>query len=104
MVFVSGQGMGGALNIAVNKNAYIISDRATWISFNNKREHEILVSNEPLLLNHYGVIPINPIKCPSTKSKLANIFVDWLVSKSTKELINNFKINNSQLFFSTSIK
>ena len=94
-----GQGMGGALNIAVNKNAYIISDRATWISFNNKREHGILVSNEPLLLNHYGVIPINPSKCPDTKSKLAKIFVDWLISTNTKKLINNFKVNNNQLFF-----
>ena len=99
-----GQGMGGALNIAVNKNAYIISDRATWISFNNKREHEILVSNEPLLLNHYGVIPINPSKCPNTKSKLTKIFVDWLISNSTKKIINNFKVNNKQLFFSTLIK
>ena len=94
-----GQGMGGALNIAVNKNAYIISDRASWISFNNKREHEILVSNEPLLLNYYGVIPVNPIKCSGTKSKLAKIFVDWLISTSTKKLINNFKVNNNQLFF-----
>ena len=99
-----GQGMGGALNIAVNKNAYIISDRATWTSFNNKREHEILVSNEPLLLNHYGVIPINPSKCPNTKSKLTKIFVDWLISNSTKKIINNFKVNNKQLFFSTLIK
>ena len=96
--------MGGALNIAVNKNAYIISDRATWISFNNKRKHEILVSNEPLLLNHYGVIPINPNKCPGTKSKLAKIFVDWLISNTTQQIINDFKINDIQLFFSTSIK
>jgi len=99
-----GQGMGGALNIAVNKNAYIISDRATWISFNNKKKHEILVSNEPLLLNHYGVIPINPIKCPGTKSKLVKIFVDWLLSKSTKKIINDFRVNGNQLFFSTSIR
>lgn len=99
-----GQGMGGALNIAVNKNAYIISDRATWISFNNKKKHEILVANEPLLLNHYGVIPINQSKCPSTKSKLVKIFVDWLLSKSTKKIINDFRVNGNQLFFSTSIR
>jgi len=96
-----GQGMGGALNIAVNKNAYIISDRATWVSFKNKREHMALVSNEPLLYNYYGVIPINPERCTNTKSKLANIFVEWLVSKKTKELIDNFKVNKEQLFFST---
>jgi len=63
-----------------------------------------LVSNEPLLLNHYGVIPINPSKCPNTKSKLTEIFVGWLISKSTKKIINNFKVNNKQLFFSTVIK
>ncbi len=98
-----GQGMGGSLNIAVNKNAYIISDRATWVSFNNKRNHKILVSNEPLLLNFYGVIPINPKKCPNTKVKLTNIFVDWLISDDTKKIIDDFKINKNQLFFSTSL-
>lgn len=97
-----GQGMGGALNIAVNKNAYTLSDRATWVVFNNKRSHKILVSNEPLLTNYYGVIPINPKKCPNTKFKLANIFIDWLMSDDTKSIINNFKINKNQLFFSTS--
>ena len=92
--------MGGALNIAVNKDAYIISDRATWVSFKNKRNHVILVSNEPLLLNYYGVIPINPEKCPNTKAELTNIFVDWLVSSNAKDIINNYRVNKSQLFFS----
>ena len=95
-----GQGMGGALNVAVNKNAYTISDRATWESFKNKKNHSILVSNEPLLLNYYGVIPISSEKCPNTKSNLANIFVNWLVSENTKSLIDNFRVNEQQLFFS----
>ena len=51
--------MGASLNMAVNKNAYLITDRATWISFKNKSDHAILVENEPLLYNFYGVIPIN---------------------------------------------
>ena len=92
--------MGGALNIAVNKNAYIISDRATWVSFKNKRDHTILVSNEPSLFNYYGVIPINPIKCPNTKIDLANNFIDWLLSSDTKKIINDYKVNKTQLFFS----
>ncbi len=98
--FSVGQGMGGALNIAVNKNAYIISDRATWVSFKNKRDHTILVSNEPSLFNYYGVIPINPIKCPNTKIDLANNFIDWLLSSDTKKIINDYKVNKTQLFFS----
>ncbi len=95
-----GQGMGGALNIAINKNAYILSDRATWESFKNKAEHEVLVSNQPILLNYYGVIPISKKKCPNAKLDLAKIFTEWLLSNKTGELINNFRVNNKQLFFS----
>ena len=91
--------MGGALNMAVDKNAYILSDRATWVSFKNKKSHKILVSNEPLLLNYYGVIPISPKKCPNAKVELSNIFINWLISNKTKVLINQFKINEVQLFF-----
>ena len=94
-----GQGMGGALNLAVNKNAYILSDRSTWESFNNKKNHTIVVENEPLLLNYYGVIPINPIKCPDAKVMYVKKFVDWLTSSNTKQMISEFKVNNKQLFF-----
>jgi len=49
--FSVGQSMGGAINIAVNKDAYVLSDRSTWLSFANKKNHVILVENEPLLYN-----------------------------------------------------
>ena len=94
-----GQGMGGALNLAVNKNAYILSDRSTWESFNNKKNHTIVVENEPLLLNYYGVIPINPKKCPDAKVLNVKKFVDWLISNNTKRMISEFRVNNKQLFF-----
>ena len=58
--FDVGQGMGAALNIAVNKDAYIISDRASWINFSNKQKHKIILENKPKLLNLYGIIPVNP--------------------------------------------
>lgn len=94
-----GQGMGGSLNLAVNKNAYILSDRSTWESFNNKKNHIIVVENEPLLLNYYGVIPINPVKCPDAKVLDVKKFVNWLISDNTKEIISAFRVNNKQLFF-----
>ena len=93
-----GQGMGGALNFAVNKDGYILTDRSTWESFKNKK-HMIVVENEPLLFNYYGVIPINPEKCPDVKIKKVKSFVDWLLSDKAKLLIKSFKINNKQLFF-----
>ena len=94
-----GQGMGGAINIAVNKEAYILSDRSTWLSFNNKKNHKILVENEPLLFNYYGVIPINPKKCQQAKLEKVKLFVQWLTSRKTKRLISSFRINDEQLFF-----
>ena len=98
-----GQGMGASLNMAVNKNAYLITDRATWISFKNKSNHAILVENEPLLYNFYGVIPINPEKCPNVKYNESKKFINWLLDEKTKEKINSYKLNNQQLFF-TNIK
>ena len=95
--------MGASLNMAVNKNAYLITDRATWISFKNKRDHAILVENEPLLYNFYGVIPINPEKCPNVKYNESKKFINWLLDAKTKEKINSYKLNNQQLFF-TNIK
>ena len=93
--------MGASLNIAVNKNAYLITDRATWISFKNKNDHEILVENEPLLYNYYGIIPINPEKCPNVKVQKTEKFVNWLLDNKTKKIINSYRVNNQQLFFST---
>ncbi|MBS91474.1 MAG: sulfate transporter [Rickettsiales bacterium] len=97
--FSVGQGMGGSLNIAVNKDAYILSDRSTWLSFNNKKNHKILVENEPNLYNFYGVIPINPEKCPDTKNNAASKFIHWLNSNETKDLISSYKVKGQQLFF-----
>ena len=59
------------INVAVNKDAYILSDRSTWESFKNKKKHTIVVENEPLLLNYYGVIPINPKICPEMRISLS---------------------------------
>ena len=95
-----GQGMGASLNVAINKNAYLITDRATWISFKNKAEHDILVENEPLLYNFYGLIPISKKKCPNVKEELVNIFTSWLLRKKTKDKINSYTLNDQQLFFS----
>ena len=91
--------MGGAINIAVNKEAYILSDRSTWISFKNKKNHQILVENEPLLYNYYGLIPVSPKKCPDVKFEKANIFIDWLISSETMQLISSYKLKNQKLFF-----
>ena len=85
----TGSGMGASLNVAVNKNAFILTDRATWMSFNNKREHIIFIEGGKDLYNYYGIIPINPKKCPNVKIKSSEKFINWLLSKEGQELINS---------------
>lgn len=94
----TGSGMGTSLNIAVNKSAYILSDRATWISFNNKKNHEILVENEPLLYNQYGISLISKKRCKNVNTKDSEVFINWLLSKNGKEAINSYRVNGKQLF------
>ena len=96
----TGSGMGSSLNMAVNMEAYILTDRSTWITFQNKRNHTIILENEPNLLNLYGIIPINPKVCPNVNFKEAELFVNWLVSIEGKDTIDSFRINGKQLFFS----
>src|SRR5437588_8833373 len=63
-----GQGMGAALNMAAAANAYLLSDRGTWLSFKNRGELAILVEGDRRLFNQYGVMLVNPAKHPNIKA------------------------------------
>lgn len=93
-----GAGMGGALNTAVGMGAHIISDRASWLNFDNKAEFSILFSGDPVLLNQYAYLPVNPAKHPHVKNDWALIVEDWLTSDHAKSLINGYTINGEALF------
>jgi tungstate transport system substrate-binding protein len=95
----TGQGMGPALNTASAMNAYILSDRATWISFKNRGDLEIVVEGDKRLFNQYGVMLVNPAKHPSVKTALGQEFVDWVVSSEGQKAIAGYKIGGQQLFF-----
>ncbi len=94
-----GAGMGSTLNIAIQLNAYVLTDRATWISFKNKSNFKILFEGDDLLFNQYGIISINPSHCPNTKYKEAKKFIDWLVSKHGQNKIKKYILKGEQLFF-----
>lgn len=94
-----GQGMGAALNTAGAMNAYVISDRGTWLSFKNPGDLLIVVEGDKRLFNQYGVILVNPEKHPSVKKELGQSFVDWLVSSEGQAAIAAYKVNDKQLFF-----
>jgi tungstate transport system substrate-binding protein len=94
-----GQGMGAALNMASASNAYVLSDRGTWLSFKNKGDLQILVEGDKRLFNQYGVILVNPEKHPTVRKDLGQEFIDWLLSPEGQKAIANYKINGEQLFY-----
>jgi tungstate transport system substrate-binding protein len=94
-----GQGMGAALNTAGASNAYVLSDRGTWISFKNKGDLVIAVEGDKRLFNQYGVMLVNPAKHPNVKKELGQAFIDWLISPEGQKIIAGYKINGEQLFY-----
>jgi tungstate transport system substrate-binding protein len=94
-----GQGMGAALNMASASNAYVFSDRGTWLAFQNRGDLAVLVEGDKRLFNQYGVILVNPAKHPSVKKEAGQLFIDWLISPEGQAAIAGYKINGQQLFY-----
>jgi tungstate transport system substrate-binding protein len=99
-----GQGMGAALNTASAANAYVLSDRATWINFKNRGDLQVVVEGDERLFNQYGVILVNPEKHKHVKKEAGQAFIDWLVSPEGQKAIADYKINGQQLFFPNASK
>ena len=93
------QALGAALNTANASNAYVLSDRGTWLSFKNKGDLQILVEGDKRLFNQYGVMLVNPAKHPNVKKDLGQQFIEWLVSPEGQKAIADYKINGEQLFY-----
>jgi len=95
----TGSGMGSTLNTAAALDAYTLSDRGTWLSFQNRRDLGVVVAGDERLFNQYGVMLVNPAKHPGVKQALGRKFIDWLVSNEGQRTIAAFRINGEQLFF-----
>jgi tungstate transport system substrate-binding protein len=93
-----GGGMGQALNAASAMNAYTLSDRGTWLSFNNKASLVITIEGDSRLINRYDVIELNPQKHSGAKLDDARVFADWLVSSEGQQAIGAYQVNGEKLF------
>ena len=94
-----GQGMGPALNTAAGMNAYVLSDRGTWLSFKNRADLVIAVQGDRRLFNQYGIILVNPAKHANVKQEMGQAFIDWVISREGQQAIAAYKIGGEQLFF-----
>ena len=94
-----GCAMGPALNMASSTDAYVLTDRGTWLSFKNRGNLAILVEGDKRLFNQYGVIVVNPARHPHVKVLLAQAFADWVLSAEGQASVASYKIGGEQLFF-----
>jgi tungstate transport system substrate-binding protein len=99
----SGQGMGATLTVADQKNAYTISDRATYLARKSTIGSTIMVEKDPVLLNIYHVMPVNPAKFPNVKINASGgrAFADFMVASDTQKVIGSFGLDKygQALFF-----
>ncbi len=93
-----GAGMGTALNIAAGLNAYVLSDRASWLTFRNKGALVLLFSGDPALFNQYAYLPLNPARYPHAHAAEAAQFEQWLTSDRARTLIEGYRLNGIALF------
>ncbi len=93
-----GAGMGQALNTAAAMDAYVLSDRASWLNFANKADLALLYSGDPVLFNQYAYLPVDPGKNANVRNDLAMSLETWLTSPRAAALINDYTINGEKLF------
>lgn len=94
-----GCGMGPALNIASSSNAYILTDRGTWLNFKNRGDLGVLVEGDQRLFNQYGIMLVNAARHAHVKTAEGQKFVDWMTGKEGQAAIASYKIGGEQLFF-----
>ncbi len=95
----TGSGMGATLNAGIGMGGYVMTDRATWITFGNAQDHRIHVEGDLALFNQYGVMLINPARCENVRAEKGQALVDWLISEEGQEAIASHRKDGQQLFF-----
>lgn len=94
----SGQNMLATLNMVAEKHAYTLTDRATFIKFNQTTNKLTILVTDPSLRNQYSFVLLNKKHCPLVNYNSATIFKDWLLSARGQKLIGDFKIAGYNVF------
>lgn len=101
----AGSGMGDVLTMAGEKQAYTITDRATYLSMKSDLDLDIIIEGDENLLNQYGIIPVNPENLGDKSDEInqegAKAFMDWMTSDKGQELIKGYGVEEygEPLFF-----
>jgi len=100
----AGQGMGAVLRMADDKQAYTLTDRGTFLSYQDKTQLVILSEGGNDLLNPYHIIAVNPKDHVHINYKLAKKYIDYLTGEEGQAIIANYKKDGQQLFYPDAVK
>ncbi len=95
---VVGQGMGAVLKIANDKQAYTLSDRGTWLAYQDNLDMKIVSEGDPVLFNPYHVIAINPERYSHIKYQQVTDYINFITGEEGQKIIKDFKVKGKQLF------
>ncbi len=88
----AGKGMGDVIQMTDEVLGYTMSDRATYLSMKENLDLKVVTEGDERLFNQYGVIAVNPDKNDKINAEAAQMFIDWILSEETQELISEFGI------------
>lgn len=94
----AGQGMGACLNIADEKQGYVLTDRGTFLAYGKKVDLVVAVEGDTGLRNPYGAILVNPDKHPHVKAEAARKLLEYLTSAEGQKRIGDFRKDGKILF------
>lgn len=100
----AGQGMGRCLTIASEKEAYILTDRGTFLAYRSRLGLEVLVEGDPFLRNPYGAMIVNPERHPHVRIEAAKKLLDYLTSDEGQRRIGAFRVHGEVLFHPATTK
>jgi tungstate transport system substrate-binding protein len=89
----SGQGMGATLHIASERQAYTLTDIATYLTQRTSLQLAVVVQGDPALYNVYHVLELNPKNGPRINLAGARALADFFLAPATQQLIGQFGVS-----------
>lgn len=91
-----------SINIAAQKGGYTMTDRGTFIKYSHNHGGKpplvVVVEGDAILMNQYSVLLVNPSRCKTVQTDLAQAFSDWVCGAEAQKLIADFRLLGQQLF------
>ena len=88
----AGGGMAQTLRMASEKRAYTLSDRGTFVALRKQLDLKIVSQGDPLLINRYSLILVNPAKHTHVRHAAARQFAEFLRSPDVQRQIADFGV------------